>query len=163
VLRASLSKAATERRSEVKTQAQLIRNPAKQIERRLIRMLVESEGFRRKLAQRLQPSGLYKGLETEKIIAAVIVAALSEQPPPATEIAALLEERERRLFYEILFEEAHEGTWEEAESCLEVLSERQVEQELAQVQREIEKNPSGAGLRELLARKQELLKRRTAS
>jgi DNA primase len=163
VLRASLSKAATERRSEVKTQAQLIRNPAKQIERRLIRMLVEAEGFRRELAQRLQQSGLYKGLETEKIIAAVIVAALAEQSPPAAEIAALLEERERRLFYEILFEEAHEGTWQEAESCLEVLKEREVEQELAQVQRDIEKNPSGAGLRELLARKQELLKRRVAS
>ncbi len=162
VLRASLSKAAAERRSEVKTQPELIGKSAKLIERRLIRMLMESEGFRRELGQRLQQSGLYKGLETEKIIAAVIVAALADQPPPATEIAALLEERDRRLFYEILFEDAHEGTWEEAESCLEALRGRQIEQELAQVQQEIEKNPSGAGLRELLARKQELLKRRAA-
>jgi hypothetical protein len=66
------------------------------------------------------------------------------------------------LFFEILFEEAHEGTWEEAESCLEALRGRRVEQELAQVQREIESNPSGTAMRELLARKQELLKRRAA-
>jgi DNA primase len=163
VLRAALSKAATERRSEVKVEAQLVGKPAKQIERRLIRMLMESEGFRRELAQQLQSSRLYHGLETEKIFGAVIVAALSEQPVPATELGALLEERDRRLFFEILFEEAQEGSWEEAESCLETLREKQVERELAQVQREIEKSPSGTGLRELLARKQELLKRRAAS
>jgi hypothetical protein len=125
-------------------------------------MLVEAEGFRRELAQRLQQTRLYQGLETEKIFAAVIVAALSEEPVPATEVSALLEERDRRLFFEILFEEAHEGTWEEAESCLEALRARQVEQQLAQVQREIEGNPSGAALRELLERKQRLLKGRAA-
>jgi DNA primase len=162
VLRAALSKAAAERRSEVKTQPELVGKAAKPIERRLIRMLVESEGFRRELAQRLQTSRLYLGLETEKIFAAVIVAALSEGPVSATEVGALLEERERRMFFEILFEEAHEGTWEEAESCLEALRSRQVESELAQLQREIESNPSGTAMRELLARKQELLKRRAA-
>lgn len=162
VLRAALSKAAAERRSEVKTKPELLGKPAKPIERRLIRMLVEAEGFRRELAQRLQQTRLYQGLETEKIFAAVIVAALSEEPVPATEVSALLEERDRRLFFEILFEEAHEGTWEEAESCLEALRARQVEQQLAQVQREIEGNPSGAALRELLERKQRLLKGRAA-
>lgn len=162
VLRAALSKAAAERRSEVKTQPELVGKSAKLIERRLIRMLVEAEGFRRELAQQLQTSRLYQGLETEKIFAAVIVAALLEEPMPATEVGALLEERDRRLFFEILFEEAHEGTWEEAESCLETLRSRQVEKELAQVQREIESNPTGTALRELLARKQEILKRRAA-
>jgi uncharacterized protein YfcZ (UPF0381/DUF406 family) len=157
-----LSKAAKERSSEVKTRPELVGKAAKPIERRLIRMLVEAEGFRRELAQQLQTSGLYQGLETEKIFAAVIVAALSEEPVPATEVGALLEERDRRLFFEILFEEAHEGTWEEAESCLEALRGKQVERELAQVQREIESNPSGSAMRELLARKQELLKRRAA-
>jgi DNA primase len=160
VLRAALSKAAAERRSEVKVQPHLVSKPAKPIERRLIRMLVEAEGFRRELAQQLQGSQLYQGLETEKIFGALIVAALSEQPRPATEIGALLEERDRRLFFEILFEEAHEGTWEEAESCLEALRGKQLEKELAQVQREIESNPTGGALRELLARKQELLKRK---
>jgi len=163
VLRAALSKAAAERRSEVKTKPELAGKPGKPIERRLIRMLVEAEGFRRELAQQLQRSRLYRGLETEKIFAAVIVAALSDEPVPPTEVAALLEERDRRLFFEILFEEAHAGTWEEAESCLEALRGRQVEQELAELQREIESNPSGTTLRELLERKQRLLKRRAAS
>jgi len=162
VLRAALSKAAAERRSEAKTQPELVGRSAKPIERRLIRMLVEAEGFRRELAQQLQQNRLYQGLETEKIFAAVIVAALSEQPLPASEVGALLEERDRRMFFEILFEEAHEGTWEEAESCLEALRGRQIERELAQVQREIESNPTGTALRELLERKQALLKRRAA-
>ena len=162
VLRAALSKAANERRSEVKTRPELVGRAAKPVERRLIRMLVEAEGFKRELAQRLQQERLYQGLETEKIFAALIVAGLSEEPMPPTEIAAMLEERERRLFYEILFEEAQEGTWEEAESCLEALRGRRTEQELAQVQREIESNPSATAMRELLARKQELLKRRAA-
>jgi DNA primase len=160
VLRAAMTKAVAERRSEVKTQPELVGNPAKPIERRLIRMLVEAEGFRKKLAQRLQHGGLYQGLETEKIFAALIVVVLSDEPTQATEIGALLPERERRMFFEILFEEAQEGSWEEAESCLEALREKQVERELAQVQREIESCPAGAGLKELLARKQELLKKR---
>ena len=162
VLRAALSKAASERRGEVKVEPQLVSKPAKPIERRLIRMLVEAEGFRRELAQQLQTTRLYQGLETERIFGAVIVATLSEEPMAATEIGTRLEERDRRLFFEILFEEAHEGTWEEAQSCLEALRGRQIEKELAQVQREIEGNPTGAAMRELLARKQELLKRRTA-
>jgi DNA primase len=162
VLRAALNKAATERRSEVKTKPELVGKAGKPAERRLIRMLVEAEEFKRQLAQRLNQSGLYQGLETEKIFAALIVAGLADEPIQVTEIGAMLEERDRRVFFEILFEEANLGTWEEAESCLEALRSRKVEQELAQVQREIESNPSGTALRELLARKQELLKRRRA-
>jgi len=160
VLRAALSKAAAERRSEVKLSPELVGKPAKPIERRLIRMLVEAEGFRRKLASRLEEGRLYQGLESEKILAALLVAVFSDQPMAATDIGASLEERDRRLFFEILFEEAQEGTWEEAESCLEALRERQIERELASVQRQIESNPSGPTLRELLARKQELLRRK---
>ena len=162
VLRAALSKAASERRSEVKMAPELVSKPAKPIERRLIRMLVEAEGFRRELAQRLEQGRFYQGLETEKILAALIVAGLSDQPMTASEIGASLEERDRRLFFEILFEDAQEGRWEEAESCLEALRERQIERELASLQREIETNPSGPTLRELLARKQELLRRKAA-
>ena len=162
VLRAALSKAAAERRSEAKAQPELVGKPVKPIERRLIRMLAEAEEFRRELAQRLQQGRLYQGLESEKIFAALIVAALAEERMSATEIGALLEERDRRVFFEILFEEAQEGSWEEAESCLEALRAKQIEQELARVQREIESNPTGEAMRELLARKQELLKRRAA-
>jgi DNA primase len=162
VLRAALNKAATERRSEVKTRPELVGKAGKPAERRLIRMLAEAEEFKRELAQRLKQSRLYNGLETEKIFAALIVAGLADEPMPATEIGALLEDRDRRIFFEILFEEANEGTWEEAESCMEALRGRQIEQELAQVQREIESSPSAEAMRGLLARKQELMKRRAA-
>ena len=163
VLRAALSKAAAERRSEVKTQPQLIGRAAKPVERILIRMLVEGEGFCHELAQKLQQEQLYQGLETEKIFAALIVASLSGQPVQATEVAATLEERERRLLFEILFEESSELTWEEAESCVQALRHRRAERELAEVQRNIEANPAGPELRGLLQRKQELMKRLAAA
>jgi DNA primase len=162
VLRAELSKAAAERRDQIKTKPELVGKAAKPIERRMIRMLMEAEGFRRELAQRLQTGRVYEGLETEKIFAALILANLSEQPLEATEIATLLEEKDRRMFFEILFEPMQEASWEEAESCLEALNRRRVEQELANVQRNIEANPAGPALRELLTRKQELLRRLTA-
>src|SRR5260370_8466897 len=114
VLRAALSKAANERRSEVKPQPELAGKAAKPIERRLIRMLVEAEGFRREIAQRLQQGHLYEGLETEKILAALVVAGLSDQPVQATEIGALLDERDRRLFFEILSDPPHEAPWQQA-------------------------------------------------
>jgi DNA primase len=163
VLRAALSKAAAERRSELKLQPELVAKSAKPVERRLIRMLAEAEGFRQELAQRLQNARLYHGLETEKIFAALVIASLSGQPVQATEVAAVLEERDRRLLFEILFEEASEPTWEEALSCVETLQHRQAEQELAEVQRSIEANPAGPGLRDLLTRKQELMRRLAAA
>jgi DNA primase len=163
VLRAALSKAASERRSEVKTQVGLVNSNAKKAERRLIRMLADAEGFRRELAQQLQSGQLYHGLETEKIFAALIVASFSGEAVQASEIGAMLEERDRRVLFEILFEEAQEGSWEEAQSCIEALSRKQVERELADVQRGIEANPTGPALRELLTRKQELMRRLAAS
>jgi len=162
VLRAALSKAAAERRSEVKTKPELVGRAAKPVERRLIRMLAEAEGFRRELAQHLQRGQLYLGLETEKIFAALVPASFSGEPVQPSEIGAMLEEKDRRLLFEILFEEAQEGSWEEAQSCLEALSRKQVERELADVQRGIEANPSGPALRELLTRKQELMRRLAA-
>jgi len=164
VLRAALSKAASERRSEVKTQPELVGRAAKPAERRLIRMLAEAEGFRHDLAQRLQNARLYHGLETEKIFAALIAASLSGEPLQATDVAATLEERDRRMMYEILFEEASEATWEEAVSCIEALQHRQAERELAEVQKTIEASPPGGPeLRGLLVRKQELMRRLAAA
>jgi DNA primase len=163
VLRAALSKAATERRSEVKTQPELVGRAAKPVERRLIRMLAEGEGFRLELAQHLQNARLYHGLETEKIFAALVIASLSGQPVQATEVAGVLEERDRRLLFEILFEEANEPTWEEAMSCIEALQHRQAERELADVQRSIEANPAAPEMRGLLEKKQELMRRLAAA
>jgi DNA primase len=163
VLRAALSKAASERRSEVKTKPELLSRSAKPVEKRLIRMLAEAEGFRRELAERLQTERLYHGLETEKIFAALVIAGLSGAPVEASEVAALLDERDRRLLYEILFEEAQEPVWEEALSCVEALQHRQAERELAEVQRSIEENPPGAELRGLLEKKQMLMRRLAAA
>src|SRR6266568_1996317 len=153
VLRAALSKAAAERRSEVKPQPELVARAAKPVERRLIQMLAEAEGFRQELAQQLQNARLYHGLETEKIFAALVIASLSGQPVLATEVGAALEERDRRLLFEILFEEASEATWEEAMSCVEALQHREAEQELAEVQRSIEANPATTEMRGLLEKK----------
>ena len=163
VLRAALSKAASERRSEVKTQPELVGRAAKPVERRLIHMLAEAEGFRQELAKHLQNAQLYDGLETEKIFAALVIACLSGQPVQAAEVGAMLEDRDRRLLFEILFEEATEPTWEEAMSCIEALQHRQAEKELAEVQRSIEANPAAPELRGLLAKKQELMRRLAAA
>jgi len=163
VLRAALSKAAAERRSEVKTQPELVGRAAKPVERRLIRMLAEGEGFRGELAQQLEKEKLYQGLETEKIFAALIAAGLAGQPVQATEIAAGLEERDRRQLYEILFEATSELTWEEAQSCVEALRHRQAEKQLAEVQRSIEANPGAPEMRNLLQKKQELMRHLAAA
>jgi DNA primase len=163
VLRAALSKAAADRHSEVRTQPELVGRAAKPVERRLIRMLADAEGFRLELAKQLQNARLYHGLETEKILSALVIASLSGQPVEATEVGALLEDRDRRLLFEILFEEANEPTWEEAMSCIEALQHRQAERELADVQRSIEANPPGQELRGLLEKKQELMRRLAAA
>jgi DNA primase len=163
VLRAALSRAAAERRSEVKTQPELVGRAAKPVERRLIRMLAEGQGFRSELAQQLQQAQLHLGLETEKIFTALIAASLSGEPLQPSELAAALEERDRKTFYEILFEDSNEATWEEAQSCLDALRHRQAEQELADVQRSIEASPAGPELRGLLERKQTLMRRLAAA
>jgi DNA primase len=163
VLRAALSKAAAERRSEVRTKPELVGRAAKPVERRLIRMLADGEGFRQELARELQQGQLHHGLETEKIFGALIVASLSGQAVQATEVAAALEERDRRLLYEILFEETSGPNWEEAQSCLEALRHRQAEKQLADVQRSIEANPAAQELRDLLQKKQELMRRLAAA
>jgi len=163
VLRAALSKAATQRHSELKIQPELVGRSAKPVERRLIRMLAEAEGFRRELAQRLQAAQLHHGLETEKVFAALIVASLADEPMQATEVASQLEERDRRILFEILFEEASEPTWEEAVSCVEALQHRKAERELADVQRSIEANPPVAEMRGLLEKKQDLMRRLAAA
>jgi DNA primase len=162
VLRAALSKAAAERRSGLKVAPELVGRAAKPVERRLIRMLAEADSFRRELAQRLSDAGLCSGLETEKVFGALIAANLAGSTIEATEIAASLEERDRRMLFEILFEESSEFTWEEAESCLEALQNRQTERALADVQRSIEANPASAEMRSLLAKKQELMRRLAA-
>jgi len=132
VLRAALSKAAAERRSEVKTQPELVGKSAKPIERRLIRMLMEAEGFRRELAQRLQQGGLYQGWKRKKSL------PLSSWPPLRSAMQAT---GNRGAAGGIAtagccsrYSSSPPGRHlEEAESCLEALRRRLIEQELAEV------------------------------
>ncbi len=163
VLRAEISKAAAERRDQIKLKPELIGRSAKPAERRIIRMLAEAESFRLELAYQINEAQLHVGLETEKILAALIAPVLAGEPVQATEIGAKLDSTDRRILFEILFEDSNELTWEEAESCIEALKHRRAERELAEVQRGIEANPSGPDLRALLERKQHLMKRLAAS
>ncbi|MBZ5698006.1 MAG: DNA primase [Acidobacteriia bacterium] len=163
VLRESMRRAASERRSEVKSRPELVGRAGKPAERRLVQMLIEAEEFRLQLAQQIRAEDLHRGLETERILAVLVGACESGERPDAASLATALEDRDRRLLFEIAFEAAAAPTWEEAESCLAVLRRRRAEEELAAVQRQIETQSAAAGsngeLRRLLERKQELRRR----
>ncbi|HXX18117.1 MAG TPA: DNA primase [Candidatus Acidoferrum sp.] len=154
VLREVLRRAAAERRSEIKPQPELLAPAIRPAERRLMQMLVEAEGFRERLAREILTSALHRGLETERIFE-LLVTKVGERPDAAT-LAAALEERERQMLFEVLFEPSAEATWEEAESCLGVLRNRSLRQELADLQNKIEAKVAPAELTRLLARRLEL-------
>src|SRR6202142_2842879 len=154
VLREALRRAAVERRSEVKLKPELLSPVVKPAERRLIQMLVEAEGFREKLALEILSGGLHRGLETERIIE-VLVHKIAERPDAAT-IAAALEEPDQRLLFQVLFEQTMDHTWEEAEACLEFLRNRQISQELSELEKKVQAGPAKEELIRLLARKDEL-------
>jgi len=156
VLRESLRRAASERRSEVKPKPELLAVAGKPAERRLIQMLIDAEPFRARLAEEILAGDLHRGLETEKIFDALLPVCRKGVQPDANALAKSLEEKDRRLLFTIAFEAAAESSWEEAESCLAVLHRRQVEVELVAVQKKLEANPAAAEQRELLTRKQEL-------
>ncbi|HXN71874.1 MAG TPA: DNA primase [Candidatus Acidoferrales bacterium] len=156
VLREALRRAATERRSEVKPKAELLGPSIKGAERRLIHMLAEADGFREKLAHEIVSSGLHRGLETEKIFD-LLVARAGKRCDPST-FAEALDERDRRMLFEIFFESFSEHTWDEAESCLSVLRNRRVEQELAELQQQLEAKPAAGELRRIITRRLELQK-----
>ena len=156
VLRESLRRAAAERRSEVKVKLEQVAGGARPSERRLIRMLMDAEGFRGKLAEEIRASDLHKGLATEKIFTIILDAIASGQRPEPAYVGDMLEEPERRVLNEIAFEPSSETSWEEADSCLAALRRRRLETELAEIQRQIAAGPAAAEMRKLLARKQKL-------
>jgi DNA primase len=168
VLREALKRAATERRSEIKTQAALGGRMARPAERRLVQMLLEASEFRERLGEEIRAQQLHLGLETERILNALLESSVAGMTPDATSVAPKLEEYDRRLLFEIAFESGAEASWEEAESCLEVLRRRKSEEELASVQQQIEVCAGSASgeraeeLRALQERKLEL-RRRLAS
>jgi DNA primase len=158
VLRESLRRAAAERRGEVKPKPELMGQAVKAADRRLMQMLVDADGFRARLAREISEAELHRGLETEKIFSVLVEAANTGSRPDPAALAEALEEKDRRLLFEVLFEQTSEAGWEEAESCLAVLRRRHIEVELAAVQREIEGQPPTEELRRLLVRKQDLRK-----
>jgi DNA primase len=157
VLREALRRAAAERRSEVKPKAELLAPVVKPAERQLIRMLIEAEGFREKLARELMSSALHRGLESEKLLD-LLISKVGEAPDPST-LAAALEEKDRRLLFDVLFESYGEPTWESAESCLSVLRGRRDEEQLAELQQKIESKASPGELNRLLTQRLELQKK----
>ncbi|HTZ73959.1 MAG TPA: DNA primase [Candidatus Aquilonibacter sp.] len=154
VLREALRRAAVERRSEVKPRAELLAPVVKPAERRLIQMLVDATGFREKLAQEIANAQLHRGLESERIFEALIARA--SEPLDAAAIAGELGDRDRQLLFEIIFDESSQAAWEEAESCLNVLRNRRVEEELAVLQKKIEAKPPADELAQLLKRRIEI-------
>ena len=153
-MRESLRRAAAERRSEVKPKPELVAPVVKPAERQLMRMLVEAQGFREKLAHEIASGALHRGLETERVFD-VLVAQVGDEPDPAM-LANALEDRDRRLLFEALFESAPEPTWEAAESCLDFLRSRKMAEELAELERKIQSQPPKDELVRLLRRKEEL-------
>jgi DNA primase len=165
VLRESMRKAASERRSEVKARPELVGRVGKPAERRLVQLLIEGDEFRAQLAQELRAEELHRGLESERILEALVVASADGARPDAATLALALDDHDRRLLFEIAFETAAPPTWEEAGSCLAVLRRRRAEEELSVVQKQIESlavaatAEAGSELRRLLERKQELRRR----
>ena len=158
-----IRQAAISGKGEVKPRPGLLVAAVTPAERRLLKMLLDAEAFRERLAVEIARSQLHRGLETERLFAALLEAVSSERSP-ATDLAAIgesLEERDRNLLFELAFETAAEPTWPEAESCLAVLERRRLEGELRTVQEEIEALRSRGGadnaaLMRLLERKQTL-------
>ena len=146
VLRESLRRAAAERRSEVKVGANVVTDKAA---RSLIRMLMDSEGFRGKLAEEIRAGELHRGLATEKIFTVILEAIATGQRPEPGYVCDMLEDAGRRLFNEIAFEPASEASWEEAESCLWALRGRRLATELAGIRRQIAAKPASETLRQL--------------
>ncbi len=121
VLREALRKAATERRSEVKTLPALLMRTSKDAERRLVQMLMESDEIRARLAEEIRAGELFRGLETERILTALLEVCAGGERPNVAELGGTLDEKtRRRLLFEIAFEGAAPPVWEEAESCLSV-------------------------------------------
>jgi DNA primase len=135
VLKEALRRAAAERRGEVKPNVQLLTPVLKPAERQLIRMLIEEEGFREKLANEIISSALHRGLESEKILE-LLISKVGETPDPST-LAEALEEKDRRLLFDVLFDKPQEATWEKAESCLDVLRRLRVGRERAELETRI--------------------------
>lgn len=154
VLREALRRAAVERRAEVQPKVELLAPAVKPVERQLMHMLLEGEGFRERLAREIISDALHRGLASEKILD-LLISKVGEESDPAA-LAASLEKKDGELLFEVLFEAPGEPTWETAENCLNVLRGRRDEQELAELQKKIEAKAPPDELNRLLTRRLDL-------
>jgi DNA primase len=158
VLREAMRRSISERRSEVKQNPGLVASQVRPAERRLMQMLVESDGLRETLAVRMAEEKHHKGLETERIFEVLIEMVRSGARLDPAALAESLAERDRCLLFEVLFEAAQEATWEEAESCLSALRRRELEQEISELQKRLAAQPAPDERRQIFGRTQELRK-----
>ncbi len=146
----------------MKTQPEFVGRAAKPAERGLIRALAEDNAFRNELVRQLQQEQLHRGLQTEKVFAALILADASDGGVQATEVAVTLDERDRRLLYEILFEDVAQPTQEELEWYLNFLRSRQLDAEIESVKAKLLSHPIDAEFLAWQGQIQELQRRKAA-
>jgi len=167
LIREELRRAAQERRTEIKlrpeAKALVERGPAKPAERRLLQILLDNPAIRADILKEMEDAGAHRGAGLEKVFDEVLAMAREEKAITSATLAERLPEGERRLVYELAFEEKGQsaGTLEEARSCLAAMQRRKLEAELREVQqqiREAERSKDSRVLRDLLARKQKLSK-----
>ncbi len=164
LIREELRRAAAERRTEIKLRpeaAEALASGVKPAERRLLQILLENESIRADILKEMEDDAAHRGAGLEKVFAQVLTMARAGEPITAAGVAENLSESERRLVFELSFDESPEpsGSLEEARSCLTAMQRRRLEGELREVQRQIqqaEQAKDNAALRTLLARKQEL-------
>ena len=171
LVREELRRAAVERRTEIKLRPEVAkvveRSEVKPAERRLLQILLENAEIRADILLELEDAGAHKGAGFERVFEQVLALARegTELTPAALADAETsgLSEAERRLVFELAFEEGQEalGSLEEARSCLAAMLRRKLEGELREVQRQIqeaEKAGDSGRLRTLLGQKQALRK-----
>jgi DNA primase len=164
LIREELRRAAVERRTEIKLRpeaAEALGSGVKPAERRLLQILLESESIRADILKEMEDDAAHRGAGLEKVFAQVLAMARSGEAITAAMLGEHLTESERRLVFELSFDESPEptGSLEEARSCLAAMQRRRLEAELREVQQQIqqaEQAKDNAALRTLLARKQEL-------
>ena len=167
LIREELRRAAQERRTEIKlrpeAKALVERGRAKPAERRLLQILLDNPAIRADILKEMEDAGAHRGAGLEKVFDEVLAMAREEEAIASATLAKRLPEGERRLVYELAFEEKGQsaGTLEEARSCLAAMQRRKLEAELREVQqqiREAERSKDSRVLRDLLVRKQKLSK-----
>ncbi|MFQ5777401.1 MAG: DNA primase [Terriglobia bacterium] len=154
LVREALRRAAVERRSEIKLRpeaAEALKSGAvKPAERRLLQILLANEEIRADVLKELEDAAAHRGAGLEAVFEQVLTLARAGEAITAQALAERVGEAERRLLFELSFEEsAHAaGSLEEARSCLAALEARNWEGRLRELNKRIEDAVKKGDLRE---------------